>query len=285
MIGSNAYNLILQDRDQRLLAELEGLRVVDREQAQIIGPFQSVTRANTRLLALTRAKHLERTFVGTVTGARKAIYHLPRSRPGWRDTGFAHQLGINDLYLALKYRRPENAELKEWRTFQGVLSEHVGLIPDGYAHIKTPNRDLALFVEVDCGTEPAKAWEGKLAAYLALAESGEFTSHFGLPQFRVLVTTSGWTRCRNLAALIGRSTEKIFWLTTMNAARKAGVWANIWLRPKGPSGQPLLPGVGGRALPRASLPRAEGESVAVNKGNHPDDTIPNTPARRGGNLD
>jgi Replication-relaxation len=259
MPSTNPYNLILQPRDRRLLAELEVLRIIDREQAQIAAPFQSVTRANTRLLALTRAKILGRTFVGTISGGRKAVYYLPHMNvPGWRDTGFAHQLGINDLHLSLKYQRPAGARFTAWRRFDAPLSQQVRLRPDGLALMATGDRQLALFIEVDCGTEPAKTWEGKLSRYLDLATSGEFWRLFGLPQFRVLVTTSGWTRCRNLAALIGRSTEKIFWLTTMNAARQQGAWADIWLRPNGRPGQVLLPGVGGRALPRAN-PAGAGE--------------------------
>jgi hypothetical protein len=260
MPSTNDYSPILQRRDLHLLAELEVLRVVDREQAQIAAPFGSVTRANTRLLALTRAKQLIRTFTGTITGGRKALYYLPSvNPPGGRDAGFAHQLGINDLYLSLKYKTPDGVHFKEWRTFDTILSEHVRLRPDGYALTTVPERQLALFVEVDCGTESAKTWEGKLSRYIELATGGEFTRIFGLNQFRVLVTTSGWTRCRNLAALVGRRTEKIFWITTMNAARRYGVWADIWLRPDGRSRQVLLPGVGGRALPRATLPRAGGQ--------------------------
>jgi hypothetical protein len=258
MSSTNLYNLILQPRDRHLLAELEVLRVVDREQAQVVAPFSSVTRANTRLLALTRAKHLSRTFVGTITGGRKAVYHLPGvSRPGWSETGFAHQLGINDLYLSLRYGKSDDVRFEEWRTFDRVLSEHIRLRPDGYALLNTPERQLALFIEVDCGTEPAKTWEGKLRQYIELATSGEYVRIFGRSEFRVLVTTSGWTRCRNLARLISRSTEKIFWLTTMNAVRGRGAWADIWLRPNGLAGQALLPRVGGRALPRAILPRAD----------------------------
>lgn len=52
------------------------MRVVDREQAIIAGGFNSTTRVNTRLLALTRAGLLRRFFLGTNAGNRKAIYAL-----------------------------------------------------------------------------------------------------------------------------------------------------------------------------------------------------------------
>ena len=47
--------IVLQARDHRLLAELGVLRILDRETAKIVAGFQSTTRANARLLSLTRA--------------------------------------------------------------------------------------------------------------------------------------------------------------------------------------------------------------------------------------
>src|SRR5258708_3278284 len=68
--------LVLQDRDRRLLAELGGMRIVDREQTKLVAGFQSTTRANARLLKLTRARLLNRFFVGSIGAGRKAIYTL-----------------------------------------------------------------------------------------------------------------------------------------------------------------------------------------------------------------
>jgi Replication-relaxation len=247
MAGTNPYNLILQPRDRHLLEELEVLRVIDREQAGIIAPFGSVTRANTRLLALTRANVLERAFCGTITGGRKAVYFRSRARlrarAGWHERGFAHQIGIGDVYLSLKYEPTpgRSVQLERWLRFETVLSEQIRLIPDGYALLRMGDSRLPVFVEVDCGTEQLNIWERKIAAYLELASTGEFEQLFGSPRFRVLVTTSGWTRCRNLARLISRKTDKVFWITTSSAMRRQGVWADIWARPDGRTAQPFLP--------------------------------------------
>jgi hypothetical protein len=248
MTGTNQYNVILQPRDRRLLDEMETLRVIDREQASVIAPFNSVTRANTRLLALTRARVLERAFVGTITGGRKAVYfrypgRLHRRAIAWHDRGFAHQIGIGDVYIGLKYRpTPNNSvQLERWQGFETVISARIRLIPDGFALLTVGDVHIPVFVEVDCGTEPLSTWDKKVAAYLELATSGEFERLFGSPQFRVLVTTTGWTRCRNLTQLIGRKTRKVFWLTTNVAMRSRGVWADIWARPDGRNKQPFLP--------------------------------------------
>ena len=67
---------MLQERDRHLLRELGVMRVIDREQAKRVAGFRSTTRANARLLALTRAGLLRRFFLGTTASGRKAIYAL-----------------------------------------------------------------------------------------------------------------------------------------------------------------------------------------------------------------
>src|SRR5579863_3232566 len=76
MIGNNHQGTILQDRDRHLLRELAVMRVIDREQAKCVAGFGSTTRANDRLLGLTRAGLLRRFFLGTKAGGKKAIYAL-----------------------------------------------------------------------------------------------------------------------------------------------------------------------------------------------------------------
>jgi len=60
------------------LIELALLRIIDREQAQLLCGFRSITRANTRLLALTWAGLLNRFFIGTFSGGKKSLYALSR---------------------------------------------------------------------------------------------------------------------------------------------------------------------------------------------------------------
>src|ERR1039458_5972221 len=74
-MNGNRHSMIVQPRDLQLLRELSVMRVLDREQAKIVAGFQSTTRANTRLLALTRAGLLRRFFLGS-GGGRKALYAL-----------------------------------------------------------------------------------------------------------------------------------------------------------------------------------------------------------------
>ncbi len=126
MSGNDRRAIVVQERDRHLLRELSILRVVDREQAKIVAGFHSTTRANSRLLALTRAGFLRRFFLGTSGGGQKALYALssegarivdvpyrgPRRRQDEvlvADLFVAHQLSINEIHCTLKYQPTPNA--------------------------------------------------------------------------------------------------------------------------------------------------------------------------------
>src|SRR6266851_10169685 len=76
MTGNRRVGIVVQERDRHLLSEVGVMRIIDRETGKIVASFGSTTRANTRLLALTRAGLLRRFFLGTSVGNRKAIYAL-----------------------------------------------------------------------------------------------------------------------------------------------------------------------------------------------------------------
>ena len=109
---------ILQARDRLLLNEIAKMRLIDREMTKLVGGFRSTTRANTRLLQLTRADLLNRFFVGTIGAGRKAIYTLspdgaaltdsphrairrPRGKTVVGDLFVGHQMALNQVYLGL----------------------------------------------------------------------------------------------------------------------------------------------------------------------------------------
>ena len=134
MTGNNKRRgLVVQPRDRKLLEELAIMRVVDREQAKIVAGFGSTTRANARLLALTRAGLLRRFFLGS----RKSLYALsekgaqlaevplrgPRRRQDETlvaDFFIEHQLAINNVYCAVKCGviPVEGVSFRRWLAFQ-----------------------------------------------------------------------------------------------------------------------------------------------------------------------
>ena len=258
MTGTNRRRVIVQDRDIRLLRELANLRVVDREQAKIAAGFGSTTRANTRLLALTQAGLLRRFFLGTVRGARKALYaHSPKGaalagvpyrgpRRGRDETLAAdffvsHQLHVNDVYCGLKHRPIPVADTRflRWLSFHEPL-RGTSLIPDGYAEVAATGKTLAMFLEVDLGNESLSVWRKKVQAYLQFAVSGAFSEEFRQPQFRTLVVANSERRLASLRAATTPITEKIFWFSTFAAIDRDGFWSPIWLRTTGEVKQSLI---------------------------------------------
>jgi hypothetical protein len=260
-VTGNKSGLVLQERDRHLLGELALLRIIDREQAQVLCGFRSVTRANTRLLALARAGLLNRFFVGTFSGGKKSLYSLSRkgaSRIGAsgpvlqrrRDTVLVgdrfvdHQLKINSIYLPVTYRPIPAPGLRcsGWLAPKEPLTVASGLIPDAYFELSTGTKTTSCFLEVDLGTENLSVWRRKIDAYLAYAVSGAFESQFHRSQFRVLVITDTERRQSSIRDLIAKSTEKIFWISSFDLIAHQSFWAAIWFRPVGTQAQPLLGG-------------------------------------------
>ena len=247
--------LVVQARDLRLFEELAVMRVVDREQAKIVAGFGSTTRANTRLLALTRAKLLRRFFLGS----RKSLYALsekgaqlaevplrgPRRKADETliaDFFIEHQLAINDVYCTVKWGVIpfEGVSFRRWLTFHEPITKSIPLIPDGYVELVTPRGTLAAFLEVDLGHERGPVWKEKPKNYLQLARSGEVERRFGANRFRVLVLANSERRMHSLRKTVGAITPKLFWFATLGAVRDQGFSAPVWYRTTGDTQTPLI---------------------------------------------
>jgi len=253
MTGNNRKGIIVQERDRQLLRELATMRVVDREQAKHAAGFTSTTRANVRLLALTRAGLLRRFFVGTIGG--KALYALsptgaklvevpfrgPRRKADEAlvaDFFVMHQLRINDVYTVLKCDPARR--LVQWIAFHESLESGLSLIPDGYCEIAANGKTIAAFLEVDLGHESRTVWKEKVGAYLRYAIGGNFAKQFGYGQFRVLVIANSVKRMQSLRVATANVTEKIFWFANFEEIAQSGFWSAIWLRPPGDAQKNLL---------------------------------------------
>jgi Replication-relaxation len=253
--------LVIQERDRQLLSELSVMRVIDREQAKVIAGFASTTRANARLLALTRAGLLRRMFMGTVAGGAKALYSLsekgarlvgvhasgPRRREDEAvvaDFFIEHQLATNEVYCALKFgkRTPDGVAFKRWQGFSKRPAPGLRLIPDGYVELETPFGVVAAFLEVDLGHERLRVWRDKVRNYLDLAVTGNFEREFKQSRFRVLVVANSERRLAAIREAVRTATDKIFWFAAIESIRRDGIFAAIWHRPKGETMQSLLAG-------------------------------------------
>jgi hypothetical protein len=249
MAGINKTSLVLQERDLRLLEALETLRAIDREQTKVVGGFRSTTRANTRLLALTRAGFLRRAFIGN----RQAVYWLPStnrqqasqselSRREPTSLYLRHRLEINKVHLLVKYCTIPVAGwwFVRWESFTRNISSALPLIPDGYFEIRSQAGARPCFLEVDLGTEALPVIQRKVQLYLQLAASGEFSTLFHQPQFRVLVVANSARRVANLRRTIAGLTDKIFWLTNLESINHDHFWSAVWRRPTGEQMQSLI---------------------------------------------
>jgi hypothetical protein len=258
MTGSRRIQFSIQERDRHLLRELEVMRVIDREQAELVAGFPSFRRANRRLLALTTAGLLRRIFIANSVIGQKALYTLsPKGAalvgarlPGLplRQSLFGaspfllHRLAINEIYLTTKYRNLPDSDMRliRWVAFREPLTQVIPLTPDGYLEIASSNSVKAMFLEVDLGTEAIPVWQRKTQMYVQMALSNQFTELFRQPQFRVLVVATTERRLRHIRAAIAKATDKIFWLSTLEQIKQRGFWSPIWLRPTGETAQPLL---------------------------------------------
>jgi len=250
--------LIVQARDRELLWQLFLMRLATRDQLMIAAGFRSITRINTRLLALYRAGLLRRFFIGFGAG-RKAVYALsrrgaqligasvrgPRNRQNEllaADFSTLHQLAINDLYCNLRFPPVPHPDVRfvNWIGFAEPIADNLRLIPDGYAEFSTPRGIDASFLEVDLGTEELKIWKEKAHNYVALAASGEFARRFKQSRFRVLVLAHSARRLTFIRASVAEVTEKIFWFATLEDTQGDKFFGSVWLRPKGTQHQPLF---------------------------------------------
>ncbi len=255
MTGNKQHRMIVQPRDIAFLRELSVMRVMDRDQAMLAGGFGSVTRVNTRLLALTRAGILRRFFVG-YGGVRKALYALsakgallaqvpmrgPRRRQDEMlvaDFSIQHQLTINEVYCALKFKPIPVLQVTfhRWLPFHEPLVPGLSLIPDGYVEFTTPTGIDASFLEVDLGHEALSVWKEKTRNYLQFALSGVYEKQFGQDRFRVIVLANSQRRLNSIRATVAAITQKIFWFSTLDAVRDDKFFASVWLRPTGDTQQ------------------------------------------------
>jgi len=258
MTGNKRVGVTVQDRDRQLLHELSVMRVIDREQAQVVMAFQSIRRANRRLIALVRAGMLRRIFIPNPLVGQKALYTLsPKGAtlvgarlPGlpMRQSRFGpspfllHRLAINEFYLTVKYRPLPKADMRlaRWIAFREPMTPAIPLTPDGYFEIVASGAARAMFLEADLGSESSLVWQKKTQLYVQMALSGACNELFRQPQFRVLVIATTDRRLNHIRSAIAKFTDKIFWLSTFDEIKQRGFWSPVWLRPTGDQRSPLF---------------------------------------------
>src|SRR5262249_13009282 len=212
----------------------------------VVAGFNSTTRANTRLLQLTQAGYLVHTFIGSISGGRKAVYRLSnttrstianqvaRAAKSARSELFVEpQLAVNSIYAVVKHKPIPiiGCQFHQWISFNQPLSKTCPLIPDGYFELQQQSAIKSFFIEVDLGSEALRIWQKKIEGYLKLASSAEFSRIFAQNRFKVCVIAHSERRAENIRRLIAKFTDKIFRFTSFEFINRQGVWSAIWRKP------------------------------------------------------
>lgn len=259
MPGNNSVHVLTTARDLLIFRALWKGGVADGEQIKKIAQFGATTTLNLRLHKLVQAGFLNRFYVGTRAGGRKALYAL--AKKGARtiqlqgrlirrtpnsllvgDQFIEHRLAVNSIWIQVEFSPVPipDVQFVRWLTFPAVLSQQTPLIPDGYFELRSLSGTHSMFCEVDRGTESLKVWDKKITYYLQLAVRGEFEQLFKQTRFRVLVAVSSQRRLETIRRTALKHTDKIFWFATLEDINREGLFGSIWLRPKETERQSLL---------------------------------------------
>jgi hypothetical protein len=253
---TQASRVILTERDARILQLVSRFRLMKRDQIMALAPFESLTRANTRLAALVHARLLSRKLLPIYpgNGSAQALYFLGRASGSvlsidpkclsqqlrqasrWDLRQVAHVLAANQgLTDALGAAAKSNGvAVHGFRTepeLRQMFSDR-RLVPDGWFAWTESGKRFNCFFEIDLHHEGLREWRAKVLRYVEYAESGMHQERFGFRAFRVCVLAKSALRLDNLR----RVTELaggLFLFGQMGAVDAANFFSPIWLGARG----------------------------------------------------
>lgn len=248
--------VVLTPRDRRVLEHVWRFRLLNRDQLMLLAPFRSVTRANTRLAGLAKAKLLSRKFlpvhpghgsaqalyaVGSATAralGKDPVEGLRQSRQAsrWDAIHTAHLQTANQILVEfLAYsNRSSDPKVLGFQTEAELRRQFIDhrLVPDGWIAWAREGKRYNAFIEVDLHHEGLREWRKKIVDYLAYVESGFHSELFHFQACRILVLTRSRKRLdhiRRLAEIAGR----MFLFATIDDLRPSSVFGPVWLTPSG----------------------------------------------------
>ncbi len=263
----NPETLIIQPRDQEIVAKVYELGILTREQIQNLFGINCTTRAGIRLRKLYDHRYLSRRFLPTTRGSSKAIYLLGpkgialvsekcgidsleikrRQKQNFqrKELFFKHDLLVNEVRIAFCHAMENHNSLKldkwigsidclhEYRIFNPKLDREFRKVfrPDGYFRYYQNGKLYGCFLEVDRSTMSNSRFQSKVKTYLEYARSGLYSKRYRLNFFRVLVVTKTEQRLLNLKSATEKLTDKIFWFTETANITPGKIFDRIWERP------------------------------------------------------
>ncbi len=250
--------LVLQPRDEMIMALVSEFRFLSREQLQRLLDFPCTTRINIRLKKLFDHGYLSRFPLPTVAGKPKTIYYLgpqgvlvlaeklgldsralEKERKQLNRTAFFlnHQFFLNEVRIAFSLAikdQPQTA-LDRWlkdclMMFSNSQRKKTILRPDSCLCLTYQGRLYSFFVEADCSTMTTGRLKAKATTYLDYARSGRCLQDFGFQFFRVLIITKGQARLTSLKTTIEELTDRLFYFSTRDQVCQDPVLGRIWQR-------------------------------------------------------
>lgn len=248
--------LVLTDRDRQLLEHVYRFRLLRRDQIMTLANFNFLTRANTRLAKLVKAKLLARKQTPVIPGhgAAQALYHLApgsatvlnvdpatiiaqsRQASRWDLRQVEHVISANQVlvdFLSAIDRLPES-ELLSFRTEPELRRVFLGqpLVPDGWFAWTEQGRRFNCFVEVDLSTEGLTQWRKRVLDFLTYAESGLHQKLFLFKSFRVLIVALGRRRLENLRKT-SEHADRLFLFAELREITAQTILGTTWLPVQG----------------------------------------------------
>jgi Replication-relaxation len=254
--------MVLTPRDAQLLDYVYRFRLLSRDQAMAVAPFRSLTRANTRLAALVRARFLSRKQLPIYPGhgGAQALYFPGSASPSaltmdpttltrtvrqiarWDLRQTAHVVAANqvlvDLLVALRTKL--EAELLTFRTepeLRQMFSDRE-LVPDGWIAWAEHGKRFNSFVEIDLHHEGLTEWRTKILHYQTYLQSGLHQERFHFQACRVLVlvkTRARLDHLRQCAQVCGR----LFLFGELGQVTAQNILDTVWLPASGQSRRAL----------------------------------------------
>jgi hypothetical protein len=261
----DSCRIALTERDRRLVHYVSRFRLLSRDQLMALAPFGSLTRANTRLANLVRARLLSRKLVPVYpgNGSAQALYFLGRASgtvlnigpetlnrqlrqaSRWDLRQVEHVLAANQVIVDFVTGLPRaaNAEPVSFQT-EPELREVLGdrtFVSDGWFAWTAAGRRFNCFVEVDLHHEGLREWRAKVLRYMEYAESGVHQERFGFRAFRVCVMAKSTARLNNLRQ-IGETAGALFLFSQIGMVSAKNFFDPVWLRARGDTAIRLVAG-------------------------------------------
>ena len=250
--SASGRGLLLSERDRRIVSFVHRFRLLSRDQLMALAPFGSLTRANTRLPALVRARLLSRKSLPVYPGkgSAQALYFLGsasrtvlevdapaiarhiRQVSRWEMPYVEHVIKANQVvvdFLTATKRTPDVA-LFAFRTEPELRQVFVNrpLVPDGWLAWVQHGKRFNCFVEVDLHHEGLVQWRKKVLDCLAYAESGLHEEVFGFRSFRVLVLAKSRGRLENIRR-VAQQAGRLFLFAEIEEVTSQNLLGPAWL--------------------------------------------------------